>query len=433
MTPSRSAGKWTRRIGFLIITCAILVRTAGILSITLSPRGVADSLCVQPDTRSYMELSEDLRDGIQDSASKRMPLYPLLLLFCGTISGEESRPGVILIQQILDVMTALLIGAIAARFSRSAFLPAVGLGLMIPALVIHSFMLLPESLMVTICAATGYLWIRLWQSDSPRTRTALIMCIGVLLSLGVAVKPVMALAWIPYASLIVLGRNFPLKQKLVLLPVLFVFSASFGWAWRHHNNEQFGLDALSTQMDRDPFERVLILSGEVSWDTAERDSLVNIISAPSLTEDGYDWGMRDSIFNSIMWTQIRKHPLRIAVPHLISWPGFFKPGTKYLEELPLFSETPLLFIIASGLATALAVSLLFLYGTSLIVRRFRSRASPLVGMTTAWFILSIVVSGPAARAPKYGLTFFWAFAAVAAVTLTWLIEDRPGKSGTRRQ
>lgn len=418
-----SGGGFLRRVGPGLFILGLMVRLLSVLSLGTAAPEVREEVSVQVDSWGYRWLGMDMLESPQDSASKRLPLYGL---FLGATGGfqDEGIMTTVLIQQFMDLASSLMVGACAARFHKRAMLPAAGLTLLVPAGVIHSMMLLPESMMVMACAGSGYFWIRTVQAPDARSRTMFACATGAALAAGTAVKPVIGLAWMVYAVLVLLQRSFPWKTRLLVLALLFVYAGSFGWAWRAHNQRNFGLDALSTQTVRDPFERVLILSGEASWDRAERNPQILELSMPALTEDGWDWAMRDSIYSSMMWRLIRERPLRIALPHLISWPGFFKPGTRYFESLPVFHDRPVAFMLLSGFSLLLALGVGALFLVAWARRNIRNRGRPLLTMALAWFIFSALVSGPAARAPRYGLTFFWAFAAAGGVAVASLTDGK---------
>jgi len=378
----------------------------------------------EPDSYSYMEMARDLSDGSQDSVSGRTPGYPLLLIATGG-QAEPAGAGIVLIQQLADFATAILIGIVSSRLGCSRPEIPSTLYMLLPAVAATSSRILPDSFVALLAAASGWIWMEAAVAAGPRRAVALHGLIGLILAAGAAVKPVLLFGAVPYILLLpFVSRRLGTVPAALCALVLTVSAASVPMAMRIANLRSFGLDAVSSQDGFEQMGRIVVMTGratQVEVFTSFRDSL----DACAMVDGELDFGKRDSIYRMVALSEAKAHPLEVILPHLLSWPRFFSTGTgNTLRYLGLR--------IAEGSAGAkaikLATAVLMLvppFGllAGLLSRRVRRAAGIGLALALAWAAPMALVIGPLAG-PRYALPFLWAVVAAGIASLCLLLQRR---------
>lgn len=378
------------------------------------------SWTMEPDSHTYLALASDISDGVQDSVSTRTPGYPALLAAFSALEPGSTLP-VVLLQQIADLATALLIGAMTAGTGCRHWWTASACWLLLPAAAATSSRILPDTLLATVSAAVCLLWLKWASSPSHRRLAAAYGGIGLLLSAGALIKPVFLFApavfviMIPFTKV----RSFSARAAAVLL-MLLVFSAG-SLVWRIHNRDSFGMDAISAQDGYEQAGRIWVLTGratQMEFLTSVRDSVDSLSSV-----DGrIDYDLRSRIYRHMAMDELRRHPAAVIVPHLSSWPRFFSTGVgntmRYLglargePAETLLKAASALFILSIPAGFALGVA----------VRQVRRKLGVLLPLAGAWMVVMAIVHGPLAG-PRYGLTFLPVLCAAGIASLCLLTSS----------
>jgi hypothetical protein len=407
-----------RRLAVLLalLTAAriALLTTAG----RPSDPGAWEAWTRDPDSRSYLDLAADLSDGGQDSASTRTILYPAFLAACpGPAGGYQP----VLLQQFADLLTALAAGLVARAWGVRAWGVVSCFWMALPSAAAASSRVLPDTLAALAAALSGLIWSLDAASGSRRiVRTHL--AVGLTLSAGAAVKPVLMFAPAAYLMLLPFSTGAGWRSRAAAAAVLLAASAAGPAAMRIRNDALFGLDAVSAQDGFEQAGRFSILSGRLTQDgiPAFRDSLEDLA-----TVDGVlDRDSLSSLYRTVAMQELRREPLRIVWAHLTGWPGFFRASTgntlRYLGLGRGLAPPVTIYTAALNLAVLGGVAAAALRGG---VRR---RAGGLLLLAAAWFAVMAVVHGPLAG-PRYALTFIWSTAAAASLALPPAAVRRPSR------
>lgn len=379
---------------------------------------------MEPDSYSYLELARDLSDGSQDSVSGRTPGYPFLILATGGLE-EPAGAGVVLLQQLADFATAVLIGSISLRLGCGRPEIPSTLYMILPAVAATSSRILPDSFVALLAAASGWVWMAATDAAGPRRTVVLHGLTGLILAVGAAVKPVLLFGAVPYLLLLpfVFRRLGGAPAALCAL-ALAVSAASLPMAMRIGNLRSFGLDAVSSQDGFEQMGRIVVMTGratQVEVFTTFRDSL----EALATVDGELDFGRRDSIYRQVALSEAMAHPGEVILPHLLSWPRFFSTGTgntlRYLG-LRIAEDSAGAKAIKLGTAALLLVPPLGLL-LGLLSRRVRRASGRGLALALAWAAPMALVHGPLAG-PRYALPFLWAVVAAGITSLCLLLRRR---------
>ena len=209
---------------------------------SIPPEAVLESV----DARGYDQLARNLRAGhgfslTSSSAPEpadglRTPLYPLFVSAIYTLVGPQPV-AVAVVQALLDSLTALLVGAIAAwLMGHRAGLIAAALYALTPVQWRYSAALLTEIPLAFLITLTTWLWLKL--IHSPRHSTAAIC--GATAGLVALCKPNVA----GLAFLLALATGWALRAKrhaIILLSTAMLFVTP----WLTRNWLTFGRPFLS--------------------------------------------------------------------------------------------------------------------------------------------------------------------------------------------
>lgn len=420
--PVQPGGGSTSNIaGAIILFCLLCLRIL-VLFLAGNPGDPVSwsSWTIEPDSHTYLALAEDLSDGTQDSASTRTPAYPVLIL---ALSGKGlvSTLPLVLLQQLADLATALLIGAMAFRSGCRTWWAASACYLALPAAAATSSRILPDTLLALLAAASGMIWLEAAATDSRRRLTGAYALIGLLLSAGSLLKPVFLFAPAVYVLLVPFLRVRSGATRIAAVLVMLAAAAAGPAFWRLHNRSSFGLDAISAQDGYEQAGRVWILTGRATqyeFLNGIRDSVETL----STREGTVDYDLRSSIYREMALEEFRRHPADVIVPHLTSWPRFFSTGVgNTLRYLGLPEGGP----AAAPLRAASALVILAMpsgFAAGLFIGRIRRRLHPLMLLAGAWMFVMSLVHGPLAG-PRYGLTFFPLLCAAGIASLCLLASS----------
>lgn len=364
------------------------------------------------DSGQYIGMAADLADGVQDEASVRMPAYPALLNLVSTPGAPFT--GALVANQVMGIAAAAIL-LVALREHSSAVATTVLLvSLFFLPYLHYSFKILPDVAAFMAGALSVLLFLRMEHERRPAVWIARNALLGLVVSLGMMIKPVIQFAVLPFivvnllfragrSFLLVLAGSAALLLSAYLLPSI----------WRHHNMTAFGLDALSTQDAFEPMGRFAILAGVTTQEEVWNGSYPDSIAGASMTGDGIDYRTRDSLYREETRRLLSGHFIRIVLPHFTTFPAYASPyeGRKLAGET-YGSSNPLLLAFHGWITALFGVGcaagwLLLLYS---FLRRPPDRTSILLMLWTGLFIL---VFGPL-RFLRYGLLFYWSLAAAAA-------------------
>lgn len=396
----------SRRAGTAAIAVVMALRIAGILLVGRPGNPGWLSRISFSDTGSYQIAAEDLADGRQDEASYRVPGYPLLIL---ATEGDDHL-SLVLLQQAVDLATALVMAAAATRsIGRGASLAAAALLLVMPSGVIFSTRLIPDCWIGLAACLSAFLWLRSEKAGMTQ-RLSLAGAAGLVLSAGTMLKPVLLYSPAIYLVLSFLPRRAGLGARLTAVAVLALASQTGPLILRSFNRAAFGLDALSTQDAFEPMGRAVMGAdyrgmregGDRFW--LFRDSL----SALATTGGLLDFDSRDSLFREVTVEAVLSNPLGLAVFELTKWPKFFinlDGHQPYLGLTPI-NRKPFWWTVLTSLMQLPAGIALFAAISSTTLRR---RLGPLFGLGVAWFVYAALLYGPIASF-RYGQIFYWSLA-----------------------
>lgn len=364
------------------------------------------------DTWSYAIVQEDLESPGPGSAPWRQPAYPLLMSLVD-LEGLPDRLPLILLQQGMDLAVALIVAGLASGISRGLAGPAALAYLLHPVPVLHSMLVLPDTLM-TLCLVCGaVLWMKS-TSAGPRRAVLLAALSGLALSAGASVKPVLLPAPVVPAVLSILpGTGGTAGTRVLRLSAMLAAFAVLPLLVAERNARLYGLEDLSAQGSYEFLGRVAILSGATTME--DFPAFLDSVGAP-VRGEAEPWRARDSLYRAAAFRCILRNPAGVIGPHLWSWPGFFKPGTSYLDDFPPLADRPEALGAVKAAAGSFSVAFGVLVLAYLLGGASRSVDRGLYANALAWAVYSALLAGPLAGNPRYGLTFLWAVAPGAALT-----------------
>ncbi len=382
------------------------------------------------DSSQYISLADDLADGMQDSASARLPAYPLLT---GLLrSPEAPHMRVLVANHFMEILAALLFYLALHPLSRFAATGTALLVLFFLPYVHYANKVLPESLTVLLVALSVAIFSRLPACRSAASCILASSALGLVISLGIMAKPVVQFAVLPVLAVPLLHRDgLGLPARMAMCSAIVLTAAILPGLWRMHNRAAFGLDALSTQDAFEPMARFALLAGETTQEEVWSGAYTRRISAPADGPGGIDFGIRDSIYRAETARLIKEHFLRILLPHLTTFYAFASPyeGAKLAADTYATEWRPLLIshsaiMVAFGVFCAAGWVLLASVPPGMI------RIGRMGHFLVLWTVVFILVTGPL-RFLRYGLVFYWSMFAAALLgveRLASFVRRRSGKS-----
>lgn len=421
--PLRKAGSFMPP-GHLAILIALALLRAAFVLIAGRPHTSLDyrSWPMDDDSHQYVRYAEDLLDGSQDEPSVRMPLYPAVL----ALTWDEGDPWilVLMLQQVLGLLIGILCCRIAASVTKKAALPAGIAAMLLPQHVIHSTRIMPDTMALLAVCFSGYLWMRAASTRSSREFILLHAAIGMTLSAGAMCKqvllysPAVYLACLPFQKRIARGTRF---FALAVLPAVFVV---LPLSWRHYNRTLFGFDGYSTQDAFEPLGRVAILAGVTDQQSVWNGSFTGGIDSMATTNGTIDLAARDSIYREMTREIVFSEPVKVLLPHFISWPRFFSVGYahKVLRSVRMEEEGIPLASVKVFLGGVYLYMILFTV-LGFAVKRVRRKMGAVNRLFLGWFVFSAILYGPLATT-RYGLTFFWTMLITASAATLLVFSPR---------
>lgn len=168
--------------------------------------------------------SDDLNGAIREEAyTRRPPVYPLLL---GLALMTGSAFPVLLLQMLLSLLSITLVYKMFIKDPKHVWLPALLL-LMTPAQFIYSNQVMAE--IPFQCILVLLLWC-IYRYEESSTKNRLIWLANLLLTLGMATKPVLfplALLWMLISIFIFLRIRKTVFLVALLLPLLWISVYTF--------------------------------------------------------------------------------------------------------------------------------------------------------------------------------------------------------------
>jgi 4-amino-4-deoxy-L-arabinose transferase-like glycosyltransferase len=366
------------------------------------------------DHASYEQLADDLRDGVQDAPAFRVPGYPVFMLLTRDLLPAPWL-ATVLVQQIVDALTALMCFLMARRIAGSApALLASSFYMLLPSELIWTSRVAPDVLTGFFACCSGLAWLAATRASSPRAVVSLGLLTGLALTAGSMIKPVMAYSPLVYVSATLASGGMRYSWKAALLASILATTVVGPWILRHHNSQRFGMDALTTQDAFEPMGRALVSSGYMGfiddggvW--AFRDSLEGLFTS----RGSIDYARRDSAFRSITWDAIRYNPCRMAFSDLTKWPKFFLNFSGNVSYLGLTPETgkPLPWVAAT---TAVQSILLLVICLAPFTGKVRREGRPELALAVSWFAFVALACGPIASF-RYGMMFYWSIIPLMAL------------------
>ncbi len=373
------------------------------------------------DSHQYVRYAEDLRDGTQDEPSVRMPLYPAFL----ALTWSDGHPwlAALLLQQAMGLLIGILCCIAASFVHLKAGLPAGMAAMLLPQHVLHSARIMPDTAALLAVCASGCLWLRTRTAVSSRGFIALMAAVGLTLSLGAMCKQVLLYSPAVYGIMLLAVKKPGPAAKLGGLAAMTAVFLVLPLSWRAFNRTNFGFDGYSTQDAFEPLGRAAILAGVTDQRSVWDGSYTGAMDSLAMVDGRLDLGIRDSIYRARTREIVLSEPVRVIVPHLVSWPRFFSVGYAHKilrsirvpeEGIPLAAWKVLLGAIYGVMALGAFLGL--------AVPALRRRIGPLNGLLAGWFLFSALIYGPLATT-RYGLTFFWIMLVNASTAFTLLWED----------
>jgi hypothetical protein len=247
--------------------------------------------------------------------------------------------------------------------------------------------------------------------------------VGLTLSLGAMCKQVLLYSPAVYGIMLLAVKKPGPAAKLGGLAAMTAVFLVLPLSWRAFNRTNFGFDGYSTQDAFEPLGRAAILAGVTDQRSVWDGSYTGAMDSLAMVDGRLDLGIRDSIYRARTREIVLSEPVRVIVPHLVSWPRFFSVGYAHKilrsirvpeEGIPLAAWKVLLGAIYGVMALGAFLGL--------AVPALRRRIGPLNGLLAGWFLFSALIYGPLATT-RYGLTFFWIMLVNASTAFTLLWED----------
>jgi 4-amino-4-deoxy-L-arabinose transferase-like glycosyltransferase len=192
----------------------------------------------------------------------RLPGYPLFLATCFRLFGVERYAAIMAVQVLADLLTCILIAALANRlFGRRAALAALWLAALCPFTAVYTASILSETLTLLTIALAFYAFER-WRTTVLETGLALnrwLWIIGPTLAYALLLRPEQALlaaailpamAWIAWQN-----RPEPPSQLAVLLAILCIIFPLAPWTARNWRTFHV-FQPIAPRYTNDPGERI---------------------------------------------------------------------------------------------------------------------------------------------------------------------------------
>jgi len=339
------------------------------------------------DSRSYINMAEDMSDGTLDSPIHRLPGYPLLILASGDPTGTNWINNLLIIQSVLDLIIAFIIYYIVKRTGfPNPIWPSI-IYLVHPLTIVFSTIILPA-----VFSAFVLMLIFLIYSHNDTQSIFSAIMIGLLLSFGIAVKPMLIYSSLCFVAVYGLEYLKTKKHKLLLVIVIIcITSMIVPIALKEYNNRKFSLNAVSLQSSKEMAIRLLVYSGKMTEEYAEGPWMSSVYSRSINPDSTINYVTRDSILKSASIQSLKDGFFPIIFEHAVGWIGFFNPEQKFLGKNGNYIMIPLLLRV---LVAAFVVLLLFIaiVGTILgVIIRCNDRIRNFCILSISFFLYASVI------------------------------------------
>jgi hypothetical protein len=280
-----------------------------------------------PDSSGYIALAEDLQDFRLDSLSYRTPGYAVVIAILNMVEFGDLHLKVLVLQQILDGLVAYLIYRIMlTKYTKIAIVPAV-LYLLHPYALSYSSLILPATFAGFFVIIVSYI---LLQTKSLSIIKAAI--IGVLLSLGTMVRPMLLYSSLMMSTYILWINRKHLKKIILPVFVLLLSSSIIPSMMKQYNKTQFGMNAISSQGSFEIAARIAVISGYSPQEKIFRGGgFKDSIEAMSFRNGQIDYQVRDSIYTAVARELFKRNPFPVVRAHLFGWLGFLRLGNPQIR------------------------------------------------------------------------------------------------------
>ncbi len=272
-------------------------------------------------------------ESVGDFSLRRTPGYPVYLAFIYSFVGAE--PWVVLFSQILISLGILyLIWKLASDwFDYKVAAIATLLYAIEPHAILHSLVLLPDTLFAFVALLASYLFFNAIK-ESPNLK--MIALSGILLALGVYLKPIGQ--FLPFVFIALLIIRYWRSLRSVAVPsivIVIAFSATLA-PWMARNYVVYDNFKLSDK-GGEHLLRWVATYVEVAQ-TGESPSVIRQRFMEQALERGYAEATnpfdRSSIQGAIALEYIKDHPIEYAQQHIkgVAY-TFLNLGTKRIAQL----------------------------------------------------------------------------------------------------
>ena len=357
--------------------------TLVLIGITLFPETTRE-LAWFPDTGSYLRVATDLEDFALSEPIYRTPGYPILFTMANYLFNQWEIP-ILIVQLIMDLGISWMMWLIIGNRGRYRSVPIL-IYLMHPFSVVFAMAYLPATSAAIVLMSILYI-------EQKETINSYIksLLIGLLISTGIAIRPMLLYAGILYAMFYIISAKLRMKRRLIFkLIILLLASSISSYMMKNYNMNNYGIENISIQSNRELVRRLLILSGEMtneeSYKWTER---VEVMYTDTLGEVGYS--SRDSLFKQETRRIFLANPVQIIKYHLFGWLRFLGPEQKYLGTNGSYENIPILLRILVNIFVS-ATFFLAIIGMIIGIfmpRKGRSRELSLIGLM--WFVYAAVV------------------------------------------
>lgn len=401
-----------------------------------------NSWMIYPDSSNYISFAQDMSDGSYNEPSFRTPVYPFFLYVTNFIINGNWLLTIIL-QQILVIIAAFLIFSylfnIVGRFAYLALI----VFLLEPNILIYSYAILPDILMLFIQIIATLLMLSSIEKTY-KNKVIVSVIIAFLLSVGVLAKPVLMYSFVGFVIFILIFYKYQFWKKAIIAVIFIAVFYIPLISLQQYNLNKFGFKSISTQASWEKAGSAIALRQQIEIHHYDRDLMLKEMDQ-ALSNSGYnankpDYKLRDEVYNSLFRSIAKKYPIHAAYYSIIGSIHFLTPGMnaakkffniedsskqnvvrndienfhKYLET----SSTILILIVTIVFSLVLFFSWILSF-----VWLKKKKFLPFLYFVNGWFIYSVVLLGRYSS-PRYRITFIWGFVMLVSFAIYWFIEKR---------
>ncbi|NMC34343.1 MAG: hypothetical protein GYA36_18095 [Veillonellaceae bacterium] len=186
---------------FVILTLTLVSISARVVVLSVvgfdNTWGGDSNWTMEADSHQYISLAEYLSDGRQDSASFRLPAYSILM----NLTKIKDLPfmGILLANQVMAFTAGILIYKALGLKSRNLASASYGFVILFFPYVCFSFKVIHDIMSFLVMSLTFLVFMRLKDNQGAAWVISMNSILGLLLSIGILVKPVMQFGVVPFA------------------------------------------------------------------------------------------------------------------------------------------------------------------------------------------------------------------------------------------